>query len=483
MNRPTRRLGIAILTGFAALALMSTWVQVLAADTYRLDPRNARFNLAQSGKERGIIVSVDGVVLARSDPDPATTGAFVRVYPEGASFAHVVGYSSLLFGDQAIERAYSSDLRSRRDLTISDLLSVVLGQDLRPLNLQLTIDAGLQRTAFQALGGQPGAVVAIRPGTGEILAMVSVPAYDPNLLLGTEAAKQWQALLDDPSRPLSDRATRELYPPGSTFKTVVAAAAIENGIAFPETELADPAEFPLPGSTATITNAGGGPCNNGTSTTLLQAFVRSCNTTFARLAIDVGAERLGEVAQLLGFNTEIRFPWEPAESTFLTADLASDPAALGQSGIGERDVRATPLQLALVSAAIANQGQVMSPYLVGRIFDAEGSEVEVTEPNPLSQALSPDTSALMAQMMERVVTEGTGRLAAVPGVRVAGKTGTATGVDGRPHAWFIGFAPVDQPTIAVAVFVEAGGDAGETASGGAVAAPIAADVLDYWLNR
>jgi peptidoglycan glycosyltransferase len=483
VNRPTRRLGIAILTGFAALALMSTWVQVLAADTYRLDPRNARFNLAQSGKERGIIVSVDGVVLARSDPDPATTGAFVRVYPEGASFAHVVGYSSLLFGDQAIERAYSSDLRSRRDLTISDLLSVVLGQDLRPLNLQLTIDAGLQRTAFQALGGQPGAVVAIRPGTGEILAMVSVPAYDPNLLLGTEAAKQWQALLDDPSRPLSDRATRELYPPGSTFKTVVAAAAIENGIAFPETELADPAEFPLPGSTATITNAGGGPCNNGTSTTLLQAFVRSCNTTFARLAIDVGAERLGEVAQLLGFNTEIRFPWEPAESTFLTADLASDPAALGQSGIGERDVRATPLQLALVSAAIANQGQVMSPYLVGRIFDAEGTEVEVTEPNPLSQALSPDTSALMAQMMERVVTEGTGRLAAVPGVRVAGKTGTATGVDGRPHAWFIGFAPVDQPTIAVAVFVEAGGDAGETASGGAVAAPIAADVLDYWLNR
>ncbi|MGH9197793.1 MAG: penicillin-binding transpeptidase domain-containing protein, partial [Acidimicrobiia bacterium] len=398
------------------------------------------------------------------------------VYPEGASFAHVVGYSSLLFGDQAIERAYSSDLRSRRDLTISDLLSVVLGQDLRPLNLQLTIDAGLQRTAFQALGGQPGAVVAIRPGTGEILAMVSVPAYDPNLLLGTEAAKQWQALLDDPSRPLSDRATRELYPPGSTFKTVVAAAAIENGIAFPETELADPAEFPLPGSTATITNAGGGPCNNGTSTTLLQAFVRSCNTTFARLAIDVGAERLGEVAQLLGFNTEIQFPWEPAESTFLTPDLTSDPAALGQSGIGERDVRATPLQMALVSAAIANQGQVMSPYLVGRIFDAEGSEVEVTEPNPLSQALSPDTSALMAQMMERVVTEGTGRLAAVPGVRVAGKTGTATGVDGRPHAWFIGFAPVDQPTIAVAVFVEAGGDAGETASGGAVAAPIAAEV-------
>lgn len=483
MNRPTRRLGIAILVGFAALAFMSTWVQVLAADTYRLDPRNARFNLAQSGKERGIIVSVDGVVLARSDPDPNTTGSFVRVYPEGAFFSHVVGYSSLLFGEQSIERAYSSDLRSRRDLTISDLLSVILGRDLRPLNLQLTIDAALQRLSLEALGGQAGAVVAIRPGTGEILAMVSSPAFDPNLLLGTGAAEQWQVWLDEPSRPLADRATRELYPPGSTFKTLVAAAAIENGLAAPETEFPDPAQFPLPGSTATISNASGEPCNNGVSTTLLQAFVRSCNTTFARLAIEVGAEPIGEIAGLFGFNTEVEFPWQMAESNFATDELSADPAALGQSGIGERDVRATPLQMAMVAAAIANQGQVMAPYLVGRVFDADGSEVEVTVPNPLSQALSTDTSLVMAQMMERVVTEGTGRQAAVPGIRVAGKTGTATGVDGNPHAWFIGFAPVDQPTIAVVVFVEAGGEAGETASGGAVAAPIAAEVLGNWLNR
>jgi peptidoglycan glycosyltransferase len=217
VNRPTRRLAIAILIGFVALAFMSTWVQVLAADTYRLDPRNARFNLAQSGKERGVIVSSDGVVLARSDPDPATTGSFVRSYPEGVPFSHVVGFSSLLFGEQGIERAYSADLRSRRDLTISDLLSVILGRDLRPTNLQLTLDAGLQTVAYQALGGQAGAVVAIRPATGEVLAMASYPGFDPNLLLGADAAQQWQVLLDDPARPLSDRATRELYPPGSTF--------------------------------------------------------------------------------------------------------------------------------------------------------------------------------------------------------------------------------------------------------------------------
>ncbi len=483
MNRPTRRLATAVLIGFGLLALMASWVQVVAADTYRLDPRNARFNLAQSGKERGLIVSADGVVLARSDPDPATTGAYVRLYPEGAPFTHVVGYSSLLFGQQGLELAYSSELRSRRDLTISDLISVILGRDLRPLNLQLTIDAELQKLAYQALAGQRGAVVALNPATGEVLAMVSTPSYDPALLLGTDAAAQWQVLLDDPNRPLADRATRELYPPGSTFKTVVATAALESGVATQETAFPDTAEFGLPGSTATISNAGGGVCNNGVSTTLLRSFVRSCNTTFARLAIEVGAEAIGTITDGIGFNREIPFPWAVAESAFPTAELSRDQAALGQSGIGERDVRATPLQMALMAAAVANQGAVQVPYLVGRIFDAEGSEVEVIQPGPPNQAFTPETAAIMSQMMERVVTEGTGRLAAVPGIRVAGKTGTATGEEGRPHAWFIGFGPVEQPSIAVAVLVESGGDVGESASGGSVAAPIAAQVISEWLNR
>lgn len=472
-----------MLVGFALLGLMTTWVQVVAADTYRLDPRNARFNLTQTGKERGLIVSADGVVLARSDPDPATTGSFIRSYPEGAAFANVVGYSSLLFGEQGIERAYSSDLRSRRDFTISDLLSVILGRDLRPQNLQLNLDASLQRLAYQALAGQAGAVVALDPLTGAVRALVTSPSYDPSLLLGTDAANQYQVLLEDPARPLSDRATRELYPPGSTFKTVVAAAAIDTGTATQETTFADPAQFPLPGSTAVIENAGGGPCNNGTSTTLLQAFVRSCNTTFARIAIETGAEPIGDIAQRIGFNREIPFPWPVAESAFATSVLANDDAALGQSGIGERDVRTTPLQMAMVAAAVANQGTVMVPNLVARIFDSDGNEVETVEPTVLDTPFTPDTAFVMSQMMERVVTEGTGRQAAVPGVRVAGKTGTSTGVEGRPHAWFIGFAPVDAPTIVVAVFVEAGGNIGENASGGSVAAPIASQLISGWLNR
>jgi len=480
MNRPTRRLAAGILIAFALLGLMTTWVQVVAADTYRLDPRNARFNLTQVGKERGLIVTADGQVVARSDPDPGTTGSFIRSYPTGPIFANVVGYSSLLFGEQGLERAYSTELRSRRDLTISDLLSVILGSDLRPLNLQMTLHDSLQRIAFEALGSQAGAVVALEPSTGAVLAMVSTPSYDPNLLVGPDAAAQWQALLTDPRRPLAQRATRELYPPGSTFKTVVSAAAIDSDYATPETMFPDEASFPLPGSTATIENASGGPCSNGVTTNLLSAFVRSCNTTFARLAVELGAETIGSVAERTGFNRDLPFNWTVVESVFPVGVLNDDDAALAQSGIGERDVRATPLQMALVAAAVANQGIVMSPYLVASTFDADGNEVQATEPAEFDSAFSLDTSQVLAQMMERVVTEGTGRQAAVPGVRVAGKTGTATGVEGRPHAWFIGFAPVEAPTIAIAVLVEA---AGESASGGGVAAPIAQTVISGWLNR
>ncbi|MGQ0848050.1 MAG: peptidoglycan D,D-transpeptidase FtsI family protein [Actinomycetota bacterium] len=483
MNGPTRRLAGAVLAGFALLALMTTWVQAVAADTYRLDPRNARFNLGQTGKERGLIVSSDGVVLARSDPDPGSTGSYHRVYPEAATFSHLVGYASLLFGEQGLERAYSSELRSRRDLTISDLLSVILGRDLRPLNLQLTVNADLQRLAERALGGQTGAVVVIEPATGAILAMVSSPSYNAESLLGVDAAAAWQALLDDPARPLANRALNELYPPGSTFKTVVAATALETGFAAPETNFPDEASFALPGSTATVANAGGSPCNDGVETTLLQAFVRSCNATFARLAVELGASDLGNTAEAFGFNTDLDFPLPTATSAFPTELLAEDAAAVGQSGIGERDVRATPLQMALVAAALANEGQLMAPHLVSRVFDADGAEVERVEPNLFRTAVSAEAAAILTQMMERVVTEGTGRQAAVPGVRVAGKTGTATGVEGRPHAWFIGFAPVEQPSISVAVLVEAGGNVGETASGGSVAAPIASQVISGWLSR
>ncbi len=483
MNGPTRRLAVALFTAFTVLLLAVSWYQVLGSDRYRSDPRNVRTSISLSQKERGLIVLGDGTIVARSDAEPDDPQRFVRSYPEGADYAHVVGYTSLLLGSTRLESVYADELRSRRDLTISDVLAAIFGRDLRPLNLELTIDPVVQQAAVEGLAGVRGAVVAIEPSTGRILGYVSSPSYDPNLLVGSDAVSQNQILLDDPNEPIRDRAGQELYPPGSTFKTVVAAAAIESGFSGPESTFDDPAVFDLPNSTADITNADGGVCGDGVAVTLQTAFVRSCNTIFADLAIQLGAEPVGDTATLLGFDTEIDFPWELSESTFPAGELEDDPAALGQSGIGERDVRATPMVMAMVASAVANEGLLMRPTVVNQVFDADGTTVEMTEPERFARAMSPASAAVLERMMERVVTEGTGRRGTVPGVRVAGKTGTAQGVAGLPDVWFIGFAPVDNPQIALAVLVEAGGTVGESASGGSVAAPIAASIIEAYLDR
>jgi penicillin-binding protein A len=482
MNGPIRRVAIGVFTGMAVLLAAVTWYQVVRADELRADPRNPRPALAERGKERGLIVTGDGIVLARSVEDPDDPRSFVREYPESGAFAHLVGYSSFLVGDSGLEDVYSADLRSRRDLTISDLIAAFLGQDLRPRGIEVTAEAELQRAALALLGENRGAIVALDPRTGAVLASVSNPTFDPARLLGNDAASQWEALLDTEGEPLRDRATRELYAPGSTFKTVVAAAALDTGTAGPGTTFADPVEFQLPGSEATISNANGRACNDGNTTTMLQAYVRSCNTIFADLAIQLGAADIGITAQALGFNQDIDYEWSVPEAFWDTAELANDAAALGQSGIGERNVRATPLHMAMIAAAVANDGVAVTPFAVKRVFDADGETIRETEVDELGRAMTSETAATLTQMMERVVTEGTGRAAAVPGVRVAGKTGTATGSGGFPNPWFIGFAPVDDPTIALAVFIEGSAVSGESASGGSVAAPIAAQLIDLWLS-
>jgi peptidoglycan glycosyltransferase len=483
MNGPIRRLSIGLFASFFALLVAVTWIQVINADALKADPRNSRPALAERGKERGVIVTIDGTVVARSAEDPNDPRSFVREYPEGEAFAHLVGYNSFLVGSTGLENAFAQELRSKRDLTISDLVTVILGRDLRPESLELTVNAELQKAAFEALGGQTGAVFALDPRTGAVLISVSSPSFDPESLLGPDTQENWDNLLADPERPLNDRATREIYPPGSTFKTVVASAAIDTGEADPTTVFPDPVEFDLPGSSATISNAGGGVCNNGDGITLQQALVVSCNTVFADLSVRLGAEDIGITAQALGFNTEIPFPWTVPEAVYPVEALSEDPAALAQSGIGERDVRAAPIHMAMVAAAIANEGVTPTPYLVNRIFDADGNTVEDFEATPMGRAMAPATASVLTQMMERVVTEGTGRAAAVPGIRVAGKTGTSMGPEGLPNPWFIGFAPIDDPSIAVAVLLEASSELGESASGGGVAAPIAADLIQLWLER
>lgn len=482
MNGPVRRLSIGLFTAFFVLLGAVTWFQVIHADELKADPRNPRPALSDRGKERGLIVTIDGVVVAESVENPEENNSYIRLYPGGEAFAHVVGYNSYLIGDSGLERAYAEELRSKRDLTISDLVSVILGRDLRPESLETTVNAALQQAAFEALDGQRGAIVALDPSTGAVLTAVSSPSFDPELLLGEDADAQWEKLLAAPGSPLSDRATKEIFAPGSTFKTIVAATALDTGEAEPATEFPDPEEYQLIGSTATISNYGGGVCNDGVSVTLLQAFVRSCNTIFADLSVQLGAEDIGITAEAMGFNQEIPFPWEVPNAVFPVSELIDDPAALAQSGIGERDVRATPLHMAMVAATVANGGVTPTPYLVNRIVDANGETVETIESPTLGRAMAPATASILGQMMERVVTEGTGRLAAVPGFRVAGKTGTAEGSGELPDVWFIGFAPVDKPTIAIAVFVEEGGNVGESATGGSVAAPIASQLIELWLS-
>ena len=470
-----------LLAVLGMLVLNLTYVQVVAGPRYRDDLRNPRVAADRSATERGPIITREGVVLARSTPDPASAQDFVRTYPEGELYAHAVGYSSLLFGDTGLEQEYGRDLASSRDLTISGIIDAVLGREEGAQGIRLTLSRAAQEAAADALGGQVGAVAAIEPRTGEVLALYSSPSFDPARLLGTDPTGG-DALAADPDRPLRNRAIGQILVPGSAFKIVTAAAALESGAANPDTRYPDPLELTLPGSTAVIRNADRGVCEDGTSASLATAFRRSCNTVFGRIGIDVGAAVIGATAGAFGFGDELPFDLPVVASVFPTDDLQGDAAATAQSAIGQRDVQATPLQMALVAAAIANDGVVMRPYLVSERFDRDLNILSQEQPIDLRRAISPGTAAVLTDLMRSVVDSGTGRAAAIEGAVVGGKTGTAQVPGAAPHAWFTGFAISDEAAIAVAVVVENGGAAGADATGGTVAAPIARAVMKAWLD-
>lgn len=482
MNGPIRRVALTLFALFGVLLAAVTYLQVIEGPNYRDDPRNLRVLAGRTGRERGTIITSDGVVVARSVPNPEDTRVFRRSYPEGSGYAHTVGYATLLFGDSALEEAYADLLVSDRDATISGVINALFGGNLRPEGLRLTIDHRLQMAAKAALGDQAGAVVALDPSTGAILAMVSTPGFDPNTLLGTAAGPAGDELTADPGTPLVNRALTETFPPGSTFKIVTAAAALESGVAGPGTSFANPVELDLPESTATIRNFDRNRCSAEATISLADALAVSCNTTFGMLGLQLGATILVDTAEAFGFGLDIPFDLPSTASAIPpVSSLRDDPPAVAQTAIGQRDVRATPLQMALVAAGVANGGWIMTPYLVSEVFDSDGEVTSRTEPIGWRQAMSPATAEVLVDLMERVVTSGTGGRAAVPGIRIGGKTGTAEVPGSSPHAWFIGFGPVDPepgtPQIAIAVLVESGGSLGIDATGGAVAAPIAQQVL------
>ncbi|RPI24186.1 MAG: penicillin-binding protein 2 [Actinobacteria bacterium] len=487
MNAPIRRVAFTIVAVFALLALSATYLQAVAGQSYREDPRNARLIAWRTGRERGAIVTADSVVVARSDPDEEDPKLFQRTYPEGPAYVHTVGLTSVLFGSTGLEEARSRDLISDRDSTISGVLNALLGGDPRPRGLRLTLDHDLQSLAVDLLGDQRGAIVALDPKTGAVLAMASTPGFDPNTLVGADAAPAGRALEEDPSEPLRDRTINSSYPPGSAFKVITTAAALESGVASPSTTFDDPVELELPGTTSTIRNFDGGVCNDGRSVSLAAAFIRSCNTTFAQLGMAVGAEQLVATAEAFGFNQPVPFDLDVLTSAIpAAAEFTDDPAAEAANAIGQRDVQATPLQMAMVAAAVANDGELMVPYAVTDVFRSDGTIESTTRPTVWRRAASPATAAVLQELMEQAVLSGTGQRAAVPGIRIAGKTGTAEVTGQAPHLWFIGFGPVaaepGERQIALAVVIESGGDAGESGTGGSVAAPMAAELFKTFLG-
>jgi peptidoglycan glycosyltransferase len=485
MNAPLRRLAVAVMLLFGLLLLNANYLQVVRAEDLHNDSNNPRLIAEEYSRERGPIL-VAGEPVARSvETDDRLK--YLRVYENGKLYAPATGFYSLVYGASGIEQEANSVLSGTDDsLFVRRVIDLLTGAQPKGGSVALTLDPDAQRAAYQGLRDRNarGAVVAVDPTTGAILAMVSTPSYDPNLLAShstSEVRANYEQLSKADGRPMLNRAIRETYPPGSTFKIVTSAAALESGRYGPDSEVNNDAELDLPLTDATLPNYDGDVCNSSGRATLTDALMYSCNVAFGDIGMQLGDDALRTQAEKFGFNEAFEVPMRSVPSRF-PEEL--DEPQTAQAAIGQFDVRATPLQMAMVAAAVANRGVLMKPYLVQEVRAPDLSVLDTTRPRELGTAVSPQTAASLAQMMTAVVDAGTGTNAQIPGVKVAGKTGTAQQGEGRkPHAWFVSFAPSDtDPKVAVAVVLEEGGDAPEV-SGNQLAAPIAKAVMQAVLQR
>ena len=490
MNRPIRRVAIVVGVLILAVVVNLNWVQVFKADSYRDNAANRRTVLDEYKRQRGsIVLQSSGTPVAQS-VETKDALKYLRRYPQGPEYAAVTGFNSLYYGNTEIEAAEDKVLSGTDDrLFVQRLTNLLTGRDTRGGNVLLTINKQAQAAAYQAMGNRRGAVVAIDPSTGAILAAVSTPSFDPNTLSSHSAdgiVAAYDKYKADPNAPLLNRAFNQTYPPGSVFKVVVAAAALKKGLT-PQTRVPAVNALQLPDSTAKLRNFDGEQCADGKTDTLDHALAISCNTAFAQLGMTLGEDAVRSEAELFGINdSPMSVPVPVAGST---VGPIVDQAALAQSSIGQRDVRITPLQAAMISAAVANHGTLMKPYLVAEEQAPNLATLSHTDPTEQSQVLTASQASELTSMMEDVVSSGTGTAAQIPGIKVAGKTGTADNgpqnPDGSyvnaPHAWFSGFAPADNPKIAVAVIIENGGVAGNETTGGLAAAPVAQAVMKAYL--
>lgn len=484
MNKELKRVSAVVLVMFLALFLSSTVIQVVSADSLRGDPRNARSIYASYSAERGAIL-VGGAPIAQSKP---TTDEyrFQRTYTNGPLYAPVTGYFTLDQGSTGIEGELNNYLSGTSNQQFFDQVNAILtGQNPKGASVSLTIDPAVQQAAWDALGNRKGAVIAIRPKTGEIIAMVSKPTFDPNALAvhnSQTVIDTYNALLADPSGPLFNRTmSGDLDPPGSAFKLVVAAAALESGKFTPDSQFPNPAELQLPQSNAIITNSGHDSCGGTPTVSIADALRLSCNIPFAQLGLAVGSRAILQQAEKFGFNRNVDVPMSSTESVY---PRGLDNPQTMLSAFGQSSVRASPLQMAMVSMAIANSGVLMQPTLVASVIAPDLTVIKKLQPTVFSQAVSPQTAATMTQMMINNVSNGAGSNARIDGVNVAGKTGTAENGEGEPYSlWFTGFAPANDPQVAIAVVVQNGGGIGQDGTGNTLAAPIAKKVLEAVLFR
>ena len=489
MKKPLTHIAVVGFVMFALLFGSTSWVQYVTADSLNNNPLNNRRILDQLARDRGPIL-VDGTPIAYSEPVDDKY-KYQRKYGsenlDPRAYASLTGYYSVVSGASGMERAVGDYLSGDSDALFYDKVgSFFTGEQPRGAAVELTIDPKVQQAAWDGLGNQNGAAVALDPKTGKILAMASTPGWDPNALAShdsTEASEAYKNLEAADGKPAYNRAIGgNLYPPGSTFKVLVAAAALESGDYDPDSQLNGPATLDLPQTTATIGNSHPGACRNGGKPTLADSLAESCNTSFASLGMDLGEDAIAKQAEKFGFGEDLEIPLNVTPSSF-PSDL--NPPQLAQSSLGQYEVRSTPLQMAMMTAGIANGGKMMKPQLVDRVLNANTLEpISETRPSQMSRAVSGDTADKLTEMMTGVVDDGTASVAKMGDTKVAAKTGTAQHATGAaPHAWFISFAPADDPQIAVAVVVENGGNAGSEAYGATVAGPIAKNMMEAVVEK
>jgi penicillin-binding protein A len=485
LNRPLRRVAVACGLLMVVLLLNLNFLQVIKANDYRTDPRNSRVLLEEYDRERGaILVGNEPIVTSKATNDVLK---YLRTYLDPEIYAFATGYYSHIYGSTGVERYENSILAGTDDrLFVKRIVELLTQEGSKGGDVTLTLNPAAQEAAWKGLDGRRGAVVAIEPSTGRILALVSSPSYDPNDLSAHDSdsvRKAWDKLTADQTMPLLDRALSQTYPPGSTFKLVTAAAALSSGQYTPTSPVPGPEKLNLPQTSVDLPNYFKGTCTPGSDkTTITHALEKSCNTTFGAIGMALGQDALRRQAEAFGFGQALTVPMPVARSVF-PSNLNAPQTA--QSAIGQFDVRTTPLQMAMVAAAIANQGLVMTPYLVEELRARDLDVLSRTDPQELGRAMSPEVAAELTKIMVSVVDNGTATNAQISGVQVAGKTGTAQVGNGKnPHAWFVSFAPALNPTVAVAVVLENGGSDQQIEVGGnLLAAPIARAVMLAVLGR